>query len=228
MRALTTRVSGDEESTDAIADALRAAGEAVEKGEPWAAVEALWRSPVLDGVIRRVSGRWSWLPEDDVNRAVAEAFEALHAAIQGGTRVRDPVHWLSRVASNRAAQIMRDTAREAPSDPSKLGDDTPESDPAMILATEERRRRAVAHARRLLPRLGQTNVQAVMQIVIDAVEREIPSLPMAEIAQALDQSEQSVKVWYSRGFQRLKREAAKEGLTAEDFKLEETDDEEDD
>jgi hypothetical protein len=35
-----------------------------------------------------------------------------------------------------------------------------------------------------------------------------------------------VKVWHWRGFQRLKRLAAKEGLAAEDFRLEEVDDEE--
>jgi DNA-directed RNA polymerase specialized sigma24 family protein len=212
----------------AEADALRAATEAASKGDAWAAVETLWGSPVLDGVVRRIRQRWSWLPEDDVNRATAEAFEALHAAILGGDTVRDPVHWLSRVARNKAAQIMRERAREVPHDPSLVTQWDHGGEPEVILAAEERRARAVAHARRLLPRLGQANVQAVMTIVIEAVERQVPSLSIAEIAEALGQSQQTVKTWYWRGFERLKRLAAEEGLAAEDFKLEETDDEEDD
>jgi DNA-directed RNA polymerase specialized sigma24 family protein len=209
-------------------DALRAAAEAAAKGNAWAAVEILWGSPVLDGVIRRISRRWPWLPDDDVNRAAAEAFEALHAAILAGDTIRDPVHWLSYVARNKAAQIMRERAREVPHDPSRVLQWDHGGEPEVILAAEERRARAVAHARRLLPRLGQANVQAVMTIVIEAVERQVPSLSIAEIAEALGQSQPTVKTWYWRGFERLKRLAAEEGLAAEDFKLEETDDEEDD
>jgi DNA-directed RNA polymerase specialized sigma24 family protein len=224
----TTGLGGDGESVDAVTNALRAAAEAAEKGEAWVAVEALWRSPVLDGVVRRVRGRWPWLPDDDVDRAVSEAFEAFHTAILAGDTVRDPVHWLSRVARNRAAQIMRDGSREVPHDPAELSQGERDGEAEMILATDERRARAIRHARRLLPRLGQANVQAVMEVVIDAVERDIPSLSVAEIAQSLGQSQQTVKVWYWRGFERLKRLAAEQGLAAEDFRLEEADDEEED
>ena len=51
---LTAELGEDEESADVVADALRAAAKAAEQGEPWSAVEALWRSPVLDGVFRKV------------------------------------------------------------------------------------------------------------------------------------------------------------------------------
>lgn len=227
MVGLTTELSEGEESADPVADALLAAAEAAEQGDAWGAVKALWQSPVLDGLFRRVRQRWDWLPEDDVDRAVGEAFEALHAAILAGDTIRDPVHWLSRVARNRAAQIMRDRAQEVPYDDSvRIAQGEHGSEQEAILAADERRARAVAHARRLLPRLGQANVQAVMEIVIEAVERQVPSLSVADIAQALGQSQQTVKVWHWRGFQRLKRLAAKEGLAAEDFRLEEVDYEE--
>lgn len=221
---LTTELGEGEESGDAVADALSAAAKAAEHGHAWVAVEALWGSPVLDGVVRRVRQRWPWLPEDDVNRAISEAFEAFHDAILAGNTVREPAHWLSRVARNRAAQIMRDSAREIPYDPSQVAQENYLDEPEVILAADERRARAVAHARRLLPQLGQANVQAVMEIVIDAAEKQVPSLSTMEIALALGQSQPSVKVWYGRGFERLKRLAAKEGLAAENFRLEEADD----
>lgn len=214
-------------SSAAVSDSLRVAAEAVEEGDPWRAVEALWRSPVLDGVVRRIRGRWPWMPEDDVNLATGEAFEAFHTAILAGDTIRDPVHWLSRVARNRAAQIMRERAREVPHDPSRISEQEHGGEPEAILAADERRSRAVAHARRLLPRLGQANVQAVMEVVIEAVERQVPSLSVVDIAQTLGQSQQTVKVWYWRGFERLRRLAAEEGLAAEDFRLEDADEEDD-
>lgn len=227
MVGLTAELSEGEESDGLVADALGAAAKAAEQGDAWGAVEALWKSPVLDGVVRRLRQRWPWLPEDDVNRATGEAFEALHGTILAGDKVRDPVHWLSRVARNRAAQIMRDSARQVPHDPARVARERCGGEPEAILAADERRARAVAHARRLLPRLGQANVQAVMEVVIDAAEKQVPSLSVVDIALALGQSQQTVKVWYWRGFERLRRLAAEEGLAAEDFRLEEADDEED-
>ena len=181
--ALTTELSEGDEFADPVADALRVAAEAAKQGDAWTAIEALWRSPVLDGVVRRVRQRWPWLPEDDIDRATAEAFEALHTAILAGETVRDPVHWLSRVARIRAAQIMREREREIPHDPWQISQGEHDEKPEVIMAADERRARAVTHARRLLPRLGQANVQAVMEIVIDAVEKQVPSLSIAEIAQ---------------------------------------------
>ncbi|HZT67406.1 MAG TPA: hypothetical protein VFA11_16575 [Acidimicrobiales bacterium] len=214
-----------QEGSALVGDALRAAAEAVAAGDAWGAVEALWASPVLDGMVRRVRQRWPWLPDDDVDRAVGEAFDAFHAAVLAGETIRHPVHWLAQTVRNRAAQIMRDRAREVPQDPGRLGAIAHGGEPELVLAAEERRARAVAHARRLLPRLGQANVQAVMEVVIDAVDRQVPSLSVVDIAQALGQSQQSVKVWYWRGFDRLARLAAEEGLAAEDFRLEHADDE---
>jgi DNA-directed RNA polymerase specialized sigma24 family protein len=223
--------SGDDEAAEApvpdgVREAVAGAAEAAATGDAWGAVEALWRSPVLDGVVQRIRQRWPWLPDDDVDRATTEAFEAFHATVRRGERVRDPVHWLSRTARNRAAQIMRDRAREVPQDPTRVTHWDHDGEPEAVLAADERRSRAVAHARRLLPRLGQANVQAVMEVVLDAVERRVPSLSVIDIARALGQSQESVKVWYWRGFDRLTRLAAEEGLAAEDFQLERIDDEE--
>jgi DNA-directed RNA polymerase specialized sigma24 family protein len=217
-----------EEGDDPVAHALDAAADAVATGDAWGAVEILWASPVLDGLVRRVRRRWPWLPDDDVDRATGEAFEAFHAAIVADETIRNPVHWLARTSLNRAAQIMRERAREVPHDPARVIRPEYDGDPELILAAEERRARAVAHARRLLPRLGQANVQAVMEVVIDAVERQVPSLSVVDIAQAVAQSQQSVKVWYWRGFERLTRLAAEEGLATEEFRLEHIDEDEED
>lgn len=186
--------------------------------DAWAAVEALWRSPVLDGVKRRVQAQWPWLPADDVDAAVAEAFEALFATLRKGTPVGDHAHWLSRTARNRAAELMRSRARVHLRDPSQ-GAWPHGGDPEAILDADERRTRAVAHARRLLPRIASANVRAVMEVVIEAAERELPSLTFDDIAEATGLSRDNVKTWHWRGFQQIARLARAEGLADDDFTL---------
>ena len=80
---------------------------------------------------------------------------------------------------------------------------------------EEKRAMAVRMTRKLLPRLGQQNVQAVMAYVIDAVDAGRWDVPNQEIMEAVGLSNDTVRTSLSRGFRRLSRLAQEEGLAEE-------------
>ncbi len=69
-------------------------------------------------------------------------------------------------------------------------------------------------ARELLPRIGYGQVVDVMEILIDAVENELPDLPAADIAEQLDISAAAARTLVSRGLKRLRRLADQEGVAA--------------
>ncbi len=81
------------------------------------------------------------------------------------------------------------------------------------------RKGAVATARRLLPKLGQQNVQDVMRCLIDAVEAGEQDLPHRVVADALGLNQGTVRVLMKRGLDRLARAARAEGLVRADFEL---------
>lgn len=197
-----------------VLDAFRLAAEA---GDRWEAVKTLFASPVFDGLSARLRAQWPWLPSDDVNQAVAEAFEALYEGLGKGITVEDPVLWLAGVARHKATDIMRGRERE------ELRGEMPLAARALqpnLLSDDTGRRSLLAQlARGLLPRLGSRNIQAVMGFYIDAVEQGATSLGYQEIADALSFDKDNVKVWAHRGFRRLARVAQEEGLAAANFEL---------
>lgn len=198
-------------------EVLSAFNQAVTAGARWEAVKVLFASPAFDGLCARLRSQWPWLPEDDVNLAVAEAFEALYEALGKGAPPEDPVLWLAGVARHKAADIMRareseELRGELPLAAGSLGRD--------LLADDRERRSKLAQlARGLLPRVGSANVRAVMGFYIDAVEQGVTSLGYQEIADALGLDKDNVKTWAHRGFRRLARAAREEGLAAAHFEL---------
>lgn len=200
--------------TDEVLSAFRLA---VSAGDRWQAVKVIFASPVFDGLCARLRAQWAWLPTDDVNQAVAEAFDALYESLGKEVVVEDPVLWLAGVSRHKAADIMRareyeELRGEMPTATANLGRDLPADD-------AERRSRLAQLARGLLPRVGSANVQAVMGFYIDAVEQGISSLSYQEIAQALGMDKDNVKTWAHRGFRRISRAAEEDGLAAENFEL---------
>lgn len=88
---------------------------------------------------------------------------------------------------------------------------------------EEMRARAIAITRGLLPRLGQRNVQSVMEYVLEVIEAEPEriEIPNDELADALGLTVDVAKKSKSRGFQRLERIVKEEGLAEEGFSFSE-------
>ena len=77
---------------------------------------------------------------------------------------------------------------------------------------EAQRKEAIRIARGLLPRIGQGQVVAVMEVLIDAAENGLPDLPASSIAEQVGISKSAARTLVSRGLKRLRRLAEQEGV----------------
>lgn len=183
-------------------------------------VEGLFMSYVLDGLAHRIRRDWPSIPQDELDRIIAEAVDALHERVSRGGAIRYPVGYLYKAGRNKAADYIK---RHVPMEP--MADEDLEDAGAKARQTgllsdggeaEERRaamrREAIALTRSLLPRLGQDSVQRVMSYVLDAVEDGGVHLSNVEIADAVGLTEETVRQSLSRARRRLERIVREEGL----------------
>lgn len=219
-------VAGEGDVTDGQRKALERAREAAVAGRFAPFLQALYDSHILDGLVRRLEPSFG---RHDADLAVGQAVDALWAELGKAQVVVDVAAFLVKVAQRRAADARRLQRRErglasqdfdaveameARRDPDRFRshefDDrrgSYESPPRVDL-----RRQAIQAARRLIPRLGQQNVQSVMAYLVDAVEQEREDLSAQEVADALGLTVGTAKVSMTRGLQRLSRIAREEGL----------------
>jgi len=213
-------VPPEQESVEAL---RKAAQEAAGSGDPRKLAYALSERLVLDGLIRRLQAKWESIPPDDLDFIVAEAVDKLYVVVSRGEKIANFMGYLWKTSDHMADKYIRRHKHEiavSPKDLELIPDHS--TDPAVEVPTteeehEQRRRRAIAIARSLLPRLGQQNVQSVMTYVIDAVEVGCEDLPNSEISEALHLSLETVRTSLSRGFKRLSRIARDENLMDSDF-----------
>jgi len=204
---------------------IKKAKEAASAGDPKGMVEALYESHAIDGLVRRIHGRWPVLGQQGAEDAVADAAVVLYTSVRTGEKVLNPVAFLWKVADRKANDAWKAAKRSvhveswelvaAKADGDSAGTQETESGLVDSSTDEERRAKAISIARQLLPRLGQQNIQAVMSYVIDAVEADRWDVPNQEIQEALGLTNDTVRTSLSRGFHRLGRLAQEEGLTEE-------------
>ncbi len=227
------------EITETPAAALERAREAAANRDPEGMATALYASPILDGLVRRIDQRYHRLQLEDAQDAVAEAVEALYAAVSQGRRIFSLGGYLWKVASRKAFDMDRRARGETIVDETKLealAGAAAEGTDADIAAQErraEQREKALKTARALLPQLGQKNLRQVMGYIFDALEAGEVDVPGQEIADALGLSLGTVHTSLSRGFRRLERLAREKGLLTAEFRelateLSETEDEQHD
>lgn len=202
---------------------LTRAKEAAASGEPGKMLEFLHRSFVLDGLTRKIALKWRSLSPDEVDDIVAKAVDILYGAIREGKKVSKLVPYLLKTCEHKACDYYRARKNEKPLTPDDLehiADQSSELEEDFDSTTkeldwEEKRSRAIAIARSLIPRLGQHNVQKVMDYILDALSADCVDISNAEIAEALGLSLDVVRQSKRRGFQRLKRIVREEGLAAQ-------------
>ena len=210
--------------------ALRRAKEQARGGDPVAMVEALHESRALEGLTSRLRRSWPGLSATDVDQVIAKSVDAAYTSVSRGRAVHELMPWLVKV-SHRLACRAADAATDPHSnkavvegwEPAALdrvadGRGGAHDDEEEEMA-ELRRKEAIAVARRLLPQLGQQNVQDVMRCLIDAVEAGEQDLPHRVVAEALGLNEGTVRVLMMRGLDRLGRVARAEGLVRGNFEL---------
>ena len=202
---------------------LRQAAEAAKAGDECATLDAIQRSEVFDGFLRRLADRWPSLHETDLSALLwSEVVDAFYEAIRNGEQIKTYAAWLWRVAWLKTFDLHKERRRAL-----GVGSvDVPAREEAETVCWddgEERRaervRKAIHLAMQLLPRLGEANVQRVMRYIFDAYAAGRWEVSNEEIAGALGMTGDTVRQWRSRGFRRLVREAKKERAVNPEFDL---------
>lgn len=216
---------------------LKRAKYAASSGDPEGAVAALHGSSYLKGLTINIKNKWSSLPGADIEDAVAEAIQTFYFSVKDGKKITNIGAYLWKAVDNGANKVHKGRDREKTKDekleylhegfsPSVHREsafwEAEQDDESEELDQERTLTEAIATARRLLPRLGQVNVQRVMAYIIEVVEEDpyLIDIPNSDIAEALGMSVDAAKQSKSRGFRRLTSIAKEEGLIAEGFDLE--------
>ena len=202
---------------DDAARLLERAQEAINRRDLVKMLEALAASHYLDGLTRRLQKQWgNSLPAEEVDECVAQALDAACATVFRGRHIRTLGAWLWKAATNIADDKWRsDYSRRQDVDtaalPGKIepGETFREAAERRELR-EMQRKEAIRIARGLLPRIGQGQVVAVMEILVDAAEDGLPDLPASSIAEQVGISVSAARTLVSRGLRRLERLAEQE------------------
>ncbi len=194
----------------------RAAAQAAE-GDAEGALRTVVASGYPDRLVTgTLAARYSRVPRDVRAEAVAEGVAALHQAVVARRPVPRPGGYVLKVADAICANEQRRQEAQASvhvlTDRDLLGATNPWAVTEDAELRARRRTAAVRLARSLLPRLGQERAQQVMGYVLDAVERGDVHVPSQDIAEALGVSDDVVRQSLSRGFRRLARLGAAQGL----------------
>ena len=198
-------------------DILERARIAAQDGRSADLIKDLTLSGYIDGLVRRLSYTWDALPRFEIEICVANAVDSVCEAIAGGRPISNLGGWLWKAAYNKAhdcwsshykARLLDDTGFE-----NVGGEYLSETE---LRNREERqeakRKEAIRIARSLLPRVGVGKIADVMELILEAVENDIPELTSTELGDALGISPGAARKLLSRGFTRLSRLARKEGI----------------
>jgi DNA-directed RNA polymerase specialized sigma24 family protein len=205
------KTANNPNSTDPLEVAKRAAA----NKQPDEMIVALATSHYFDGLKSRLWRNWHGrMPESELDECIAVAVDSAYDAVRQGRSIGNLGAWLWKAASNRASDCWREEyASHSDVEIEGLKEAEPIDDGGIDDGlAEHRRAEAIRLARRLLPRIGQGQIVEVMELVINAVEQGIEDLPPAAIAATLGLSEPAVRSLLSRGFERLAREARREGI----------------
>lgn len=203
--------------------ALKRAHAAAERGDPKEMLEEIAITPLLDGIVRQIRGRWQRLPADLIEDIVGDAVDQLYEKIRTGGKISNIPGFLVKTAQFMAVDLYADLITKDEFEPDNIRhlrnkiyepdfDAEPSDEPGDEPDYDAQRRIAIEAARRLLPQLGQANIQNVMEVIIDAVESGREDISNTEIAEITGLETGTVATLKHRGFKRLTTLSEKEGL----------------
>ncbi len=207
--------------------ALEAAWAAAEAGDPVGMLTAIHESRFSDGLFRvlRSMDRFDQLPDSEIELAIAEGIDQFYTKVRDGHKILNlPAYLWKAVQYIALGKLKKAPVKIVLTDPADLdaavsdtgAAATPqagEEEPSETqIDPDHRRKAALQFANKMLPRLGQDNVQKVMRSLFAAVERGEFHWPPSAISAETGLKPNTVSVLLARGFERLSREAAKEGL----------------
>lgn len=204
-----TNSSGSTESGEIQS---RLAADAARRGDAEGMLRGLFAGSLVDWLFWRVSKQYARMPSQDVEDCVAESIGDAYKALLSGSRIGALPGYLLKAASNKAVDMLRERRGESAVDMDSLAN---VRDPTVETLREETRKKlrqeALAKARELLPQLGMDNIRKIMEVIFDAVEKEVTDLQDADIAEVVGLTGETVRRLKNRGFERLRRLANDKG-----------------
>jgi RNA polymerase sigma factor (sigma-70 family) len=191
--------------------ALHRAARAMNDGNGWLAAAALMDSPLLDGMVRRLSHQHKSLGWPGAQDVLAEAIDALVVHVENGGRPERPDAWLWKACRNKVVDEFR--RRET------LLDYQDHENAASLRPIEEAgdgvsqdvlRREAIRVVREHLPQVAQVRQRETLELIVDGVEREI-EVSNAQIADALGVTTTNARKLRERAFAGLDKALAESG-----------------
>lgn len=177
-------------------------------------VNGLFRSKIVDRLVWKVGHEfYGKLAPEEVRDCVAEAVASCYASLVVGKSVTNLVGYLLKVARNLAVDMVADFESNGTRDAATVPDwRDPDGDEARDAARAALQQEALQRARSLLPQLGQENIRRVMEVVFDAVEKQVVDLTDQDIAEITGIQPETIRRLKNRGFERLRRLATENGF----------------
>lgn len=179
-------------------------------GNPKGMFELLYKGFFLDGLVNWLRSSFQSLSNDEIDDVVSQSILILYEKLRLGESIYEPYAYLRKTARNLSIkkydENMLVNGLKNYHKSNMIQDDANYLNQRDKLKSE-----ALSIAKSFLPKLGQHNVQLVMEYIFDAIERNVDDVSNREIADALSLSVDVVKQSKSRGFRRLKRTAESEG-----------------
>lgn len=191
--------------------------DAAKSNNPKEMLRILYHSGFIDGLERMMESKWSSICKEDLDSMViAAAIDDYYEAVTHGKKVLNPGGYIFKAANNRASLFYKQQKKlfdriEHTASGIQKSEDLFIEDPT-IYDYEFCLQRCLQEARRLLPRLGQENVQKVMNYMFNCIEEKNYDVKPADIAVSLGIDSSTVRVQLLRGFKRLERIAKEEDL----------------
>lgn len=186
--------------------------QATKSGDIRAALEMLYLGHILDGLYRRLRKKWGKLSEDEIHESLAQAIVQLIEKVIEGEEVSKPVSYLIKVSDGIAYNIWKGNEQYSEKEIDKLSlVEKNQNNTSNAINYDEAMKKALSIAKNFLPKLGQENVQLVMEYILDALERGVEDITNQEIGDALNLSPDVVRQSKTRGWQRLERIAKENG-----------------
>lgn len=180
-------------------------------------VQILYLSDFLTGLEARIMKNYSYISEEDIAMFITSAIESLYIKLSNEDYVANPGGYLYTVVKFKLHEFIKKQKRITDGLRNKqlvesayekgLGQQEELDDEYCL-------KLAIREARRLIPKLGQENIQKVMGYVLDCLEVQKFDIRPIEIAEILGMNPNTVRTNLKRGYERLER-AALEASSAE-------------
>ncbi len=208
-------------------EALESAKLAATNRDVVAFLRYLHASRFMDGAKYRLKTIYSAFDDERIHEILTVAADRLYEAIIDGKKIIFPAPYLWKIIINYAQDIYRSADQAKSLDDKKVAPrDGVRRQPIRMIplssleyepedVRKARIKKGLEIARLLLPKIGNLNIQQVMDYYIDAVEAGIEDVTAKEVSEALGITESSVGKWKQRGLERLRRAAIESGYSSE-------------